>query len=90
MARIKALLLSFLWFDAGVLFAWFASLVYYDEISPAVAQGSFNITTDSMILNHTFQGNEVYLMLAFYLALSAFSLWRSYRAFRVNRQAHPG
>jgi hypothetical protein len=39
------------------------------EVLPAFAAGSFNIQTNSMILNRVWRGNQLYLLLAAHAAL---------------------
>ena len=45
-----------------------ASLVQ-SEVVPALAAGSFNIQTNSMILNRVWEGNELYWLLAAHATL---------------------
>jgi hypothetical protein len=52
-------LLAWIAFHAMVI----ASLVH-SEVLPALAAGSFNIQTNSMILNRVWEGNELYWLLA--------------------------
>jgi hypothetical protein len=40
------------------------------EVIPAVGAGSFDIETSSMILNRVWRGNELYGLLAAYVALA--------------------
>lgn len=69
MSRVLAAFMSI-----GLL-AWIAfhvmvivSLVR-SEVIPAVAAGSFNIQTSSMILNRVWEGNELYWLLAAHATL---------------------
>jgi hypothetical protein len=39
------------------------------EVLPALAAGSFNIQTNSMILNRVWEGNELYWLLAAHATL---------------------
>jgi hypothetical protein len=39
------------------------------EVVPALAAGSFNIQTNSMILNRVWEGNELYWLLAAHATL---------------------
>jgi hypothetical protein len=62
-------------FASIALFAWIAfhvmvivSLVR-SEVLPALAAGSFNIRTNSMILNRVWEGNELYWLLAAHATL---------------------
>jgi hypothetical protein len=69
---VKRLLAAF---ASIVLLAWIAfhatvivSLVRA-EVMPALAAGSFNIQTNSMILNRVWEGNELYWLLAAHATL---------------------
>ena len=62
-------------FVSVALLAWIAfhvlvvaSLVR-SEVLPALAAGSFNIQTSSMILNTVWEGNELYWLLAAHVVL---------------------
>jgi hypothetical protein len=57
-------LLAWMAFHAMVI----ASLVQ-SEVIPALAAGSFNIQTNSMILNRVWEGNELYWLLAAHAAV---------------------
>jgi len=58
-----------------VLLAWIAFHVMViahlvqSEVMPALAAGSFNIRTNSMILNRVWEGNELYWLLAAHATL---------------------
>jgi len=67
-------------FSSIALLAWIAfhvmvivSLVQ-SEVLPALASGSFDIQTNSMILNRVWEGNELYWLLAAHAALVLVSL----------------
>jgi len=40
------------------------AILLESEVIPALAAGSFNIQTNSMILNRVWEGNELYWLLA--------------------------
>ncbi|HET7607489.1 MAG TPA: hypothetical protein VFL84_02340 [Gammaproteobacteria bacterium] len=44
-------------------------LLVRSEVVPALAQGTFNIQTSSMILNRLWEGNELYWLIAAHAAL---------------------
>ena len=52
------------------------------EVMPAIRQGSLNVQTSTMILNRTWEGNEIYLILAVYLALAVALGYGSYKLLR--------
>lgn len=43
------------------------------EVLPAIKQGSLVVETNSMILNHLWEGNEIYVLLASYILMSCAS-----------------
>lgn len=62
---------------------FFISVLAYlvsSEVSPAIRSGSLNVETSTMILNHVWEGNEIYLLLAAYALLACVF---AYGAFRV-------
>jgi ABC-type Na+ efflux pump permease subunit len=62
-------------FASIALLAWLAFHVWVivhlvqSEVLPALAAGSFNIRTNSMILNRVWEGNELYWLLAAHATL---------------------
>jgi hypothetical protein len=84
-AFVSIALLAWIAFHAMVI----ASLVQ-SEVLPALAAGSFNIKTSSMILNRVWEGNELYWLIAMHatlVLLLAVCLARSARlAIRGRRQ----
>ena len=62
-------------FASIALLAWIAFHVWVivhlvrSEVVPALAAGSFNIQTNSMILNRVWEGNELYWLLAAHATL---------------------
>jgi hypothetical protein len=49
--------------------AWVIAILVESEVIPALAAGSFNIETNSMILNRVWEGNELYWLLAAHATL---------------------
>jgi hypothetical protein len=62
-------------FASIALLAWLAFHVWVivhlvqSEVLPALAEGSLNIQTNSMILNRVWEGNELYWLLAAHATL---------------------
>jgi len=62
-------------FASIVLLAWIGFHIFVivslvqSEVVPALAAGSFNIQTSSMILNRVWEGNELYWLLAAHATL---------------------
>ena len=54
----------------GVFFVYIVASLVSSEVSPAVANGSLNVETSTMILNRVWEGNEIYLLLAIYTLLA--------------------
>lgn len=66
---------------------FFVAIVAYlgsSEIMPAIRKGTLNVETSTMILNRTWEGNEIYWVLAAYLTL-AFAF--GFGAIKVLRRA---
>ncbi|MFK8051532.1 MAG: hypothetical protein AB8F65_01060 [Woeseiaceae bacterium] len=73
-----------------VISLFFLMIIAYlvsSEIMPALAEGSLNVTSSTMILNRVWQGNEIYVLLLAYLLLAFGFAIGAYRALRkvVNR-----
>lgn len=66
----------------SVFLAGAAAYLVRAEVAPALREGSLSITTDSMILNILWEGNEIYILLAAYLLLSAGLAGGAIRLFR--------
>jgi hypothetical protein len=49
--------------------AWVIVHLVQSEVMPALADGSFNIQTNSMILNRVWKGNDLYWLLAAHATL---------------------
>jgi hypothetical protein len=49
--------------------AWVILHLVQSEVMPAFAEGSFNIQTNSMILNRMWEGNELYWLIAAHATL---------------------
>ena len=52
----------------GALLSYVAIIVVTDEIVPSVRLGSVAVTTETMILNHVWKGNEIYALVLVYVA----------------------
>ena len=86
-AAVSVALLAWLAFHA-----WVIVLLVRAEVMPALAAGSFNIQTSSMILNRLWEGNELYWLIAAHATLAlilAFVIARTARfAIRGQRRLH--
>lgn len=84
--RILAFTVSLLLLAVCVAIAMGFVSIVGSEIVPAVAVGSFNVETESMILNRVWHGNEIYGILTIYLVLIAClavaAYWLIRKAFR--------
>ena len=54
------------------------------EVLPAVATGTLDVDTSTMILNRVWQGNEIYVLLAAYLLIAGVA---AFGAFRCAKRA---
>ena len=45
------------------------------EVLPAVRQGSLSVDTSSLILNHLWEGNEIYVLVSAYLLIACASAY---------------
>lgn len=66
------------------LFAWFTAIIVNNEVLPALKTGTLNIDTSSMILNRTWDGNEIYIIIGLYAACSLFF---GHLAFRLIKRS---
>ena len=73
----------------GAGIAW----IVRTEVVPALAAGSLSIETNSMILNRVWHGNELYVILATYVAafagLAWLAVWLARRAARGTGRHDP-
>ncbi len=58
----------------GAFLGYAAIIVVSDEIVPSVRPGSVDVTTETMILNHVWKGNEIYALVLVYVAGAVGSL----------------
>ena len=75
--------LSLLLLFGGLLFAWFSGQVFLDEIWPTLRAGGLDVDTDSMILNRTWRGNQIYIVVVLYAAISLSLLYGGIRLARA-------
>lgn len=68
----------------GLFFLAIIAYLWSSQVMPSLRNGTLNIETNIMILNRTWVGNELYLLLAAYLALA---MVFGYSAVRVVRRA---
>lgn len=68
--KFLKLLFSLMLSLGGLLFFFFSWIVFVDEISPAMKGGSLSVQTSSMILNHVWVGNEIYILLVIYVVIA--------------------
>lgn len=62
--------------------AFFVAIVVLlvgSEVLPAVATGTLDVATSTMILNRVWQGNEIYVLLAAYLLVAGVAAFGAYR-----------
>jgi hypothetical protein len=71
MKRLLAAFVSIAALAWGSFHVWVIVSLVQSEVMPALAAGSFNIQTNSMILNRVWEGNELYWLLALHAALVA-------------------
>jgi hypothetical protein len=57
-------------FSISVFFVAIVAYLVSSEVSPAIMKGSLNVETSTMILNHLWDGNEIYVLLAAYILLA--------------------
>jgi hypothetical protein len=85
-ALVSVALLAWLAFHA-----WVIVHLVQSEVMPALAAGSFNIRTSSMILNRVWEGNELYWLIAAHatlVAILAIVITRLAGLRRSQRDAH--
>lgn len=63
----------------GLFFAVIIGSLVASEVMPAVAQGSLDVETNTMILNRVWRGNEIYVLLAAYGLVGTMCLYGSLR-----------
>lgn len=69
------------------LFLLYSSLgIVRDELLPVMHKGRLTVTTSSTILNRTWQGNEIYLLLLGYIVVAGASLYGGYRMVRASER----
>jgi hypothetical protein len=85
--RILAMAASLLLLAVCAAIAMGVVSIVGSEIAPAVAAGSLSVATDTMILNHVWRGNEVYVILGIYVVLVPVL---AFFAFRMARKAFLG
>jgi hypothetical protein len=61
-------------FDAAII-----TMLVRSEVMPAIRAGSLNVQSSTMILNIVWDGNEIYILLAFYLLLAVLLAWGAIR-----------
>jgi hypothetical protein len=77
-------LMSILFVCASLFFVYIDFFLVASEVLPAVEQGSLNVETNSRILNHLWEGNEIYIVIgAYFLLACAFG----YGAVRFGKRA---
>lgn len=86
MKRILYGLISMFLLAATAFFAYIVVYIASADVVPALAKGSFNVETNSRILNILWEGNEIYLILTAYILLGAAC---AYGAMRLLRKAIP-
>ena len=72
---VSGLLLLLLCVFFGVITLYVART----EVWPSIQAGSLDVDTDTMILNVLWEGNEIYLLLFFYLVLTVGFAFGAYR-----------
>jgi hypothetical protein len=86
-SALKKLLNGFVGIALFSISVFFVAIVVHlisSEVSPAFKTGSLNVESSTMILNHVWEGNEIYVLLAAYILLAcAFA----YGAIRIVRKA---
>ena len=68
--RAFAALAALVSLAACAFFSMIIVLLVRSEVLPALSAGSFNIQTDARILNRVWEGNELYWLLAAYMAIA--------------------
>jgi uncharacterized membrane protein required for colicin V production len=63
----------------GIFFAVIVAYLTSTEVMPALKQGSLDVTTSTMILNHVWEGNEIYVILGVYTVLACVLVWLAIR-----------
>ena len=53
-----------------LFFVFFAGYQVKSEVLPAIANGTFAIDTETIVLNHVWKGNEIYVLIAAYALLA--------------------
>ena len=80
--KIAASFLAILLAALGLFFLWVIAYLGSSEVMPALRQGSLNVETSTMILNRTWDGNEIYLILFAYLLLAVALVYGAYKVLR--------
>ena len=83
---------GFLLLALGAAFGYFAFYIARAVVIPAVRTGSLNVDTSSTILNITWEGNQIYIVIAGYLLLAGVSAYGAIRLFMAasgQKQAIP-
>ena len=57
-------------FLISLFFLGSAAYVISSDVWPAIENGSLTVETSSTILNHTWHGNDIYILLAAYILLA--------------------
>ncbi len=80
--KVAAGMLGLLLALSSLFFAVIIGYLCSTEIMPAIRNGSLNVETSTMILNRTWAGNEIYLLLAGYLLLAVALGFGAYKMLR--------
>ena len=81
------IIFAFALFSISLILIGSAAYIIASEVWPAMRNGSLNVETSSVILNQTWNGNDIYILLATYLVLGLVS---ALSAFRLAIRARGG
>lgn len=80
--KIAGSFLAVILMALSLFLLWVIGYLWSSEVTPAIRNGSLNVETSTMILNRTWAGNEIYIILCIYLLLAAGLAYGAYKVFR--------
>lgn len=69
--KFLGIISSIVFLVVGMLFVFFTGVVFFQEIITNLRAGTITVEASSMILNHVWVGNRIYVLVTIYLAVAA-------------------